>query len=126
MYLILFTTIYCVIMRIFNLDHTLTFGIYIIGSGIIKGIFSKELKDVFNVEKTSSIYENIGLKDSLMELVSLMLIFINFLFINYESYSILEFLNIILVFTLIYRFLFWGITQRFKKFSIESSRKQRQ
>ena len=55
MQLILFTIIYCVITQILNLESILVFGIYLIGAGIIKGVFSKELNDVFNIRKTNSI-----------------------------------------------------------------------
>lgn len=121
MYLILFTIIYCVAMMIFNLDHILAFAIYLTGAGFIKGVFSKELRDVFNLRKISLIYKNVGLKNSLIELVSLMLVFISFLFTNYKSFAILQYISIILVLILVYRFLFWGIRLTLKKFLIEIS-----
>ena len=109
MYLILFTIIYCVITRILNLEDTLVLGMYVIGAGIIKGIFSNKLNDVFNIRKTRCIYEKVGFKNSLTELISLVLIFANYLLIDYKPFSFFEFIYIILVLILVYRFLFWNI-----------------
>ena len=126
MYLILFTTIYFVITQILNLESTLVLGIYVIGAGIIKGIFSKELNDVFNIRKTSYIYEKVGFTNSLTELISLLLIFANYLLTDYEPLSIFEFIFAVLIYIIVYRFLFWNITITLKKFSIESSHKKQE
>lgn len=122
MYLVLFTIIYCVITQIFNLNYALSFGIYLIGLSIVKGFLSKELTDVFNFKKTSYMYEIIGLKDSFMEIIALMLIYINTYLIDYEPLSVFEFIITFFIFILVYRFLFWGILLRFKAFTIESSK----
>lgn len=120
MYLLLFTLIYCIITRIFNLNYSFAFGIYLIVLSIAKGVFSKELKDVFNFRKTSYMYEKFGFKDSLTEIISLMLVYINFISIDYEPFSILDFIVTIFIFTIVYRFLFWGITLTLRNHSIES------
>lgn len=124
MYLILFTIIYCIITQMLNLESTLIFGIYVIGAGVIKGIFSKELNDVFNINKTSYIYEKVGFRNSLTELISLVLIFANYLLTDYEPLSVSEFIFTVLIFIIVYRFLFWNITLTLKKLSIESSHKK--
>ena len=121
MYLVLFTIIYCAITRIFNLNYALALGIYLIVLSVGKGILSKELKDVFNFRKINYMYKKVGFADSLMELISLMIIFINSLLIDYKPLSVFDFVFIILIFILIYRFLFWSMITTFKKFSIESS-----
>ena len=90
MYLLLFTIIYCVITQVLNMSYGPAMGIYLIGLGLVKGFFSEELKDVFNFKKTKYLYEKNGFKDSLMELLSLMLIFINSYLIDYEPFSLLS------------------------------------
>lgn len=124
MYLILFTIIYCAITRILNLESTLVFGIYLTGAGIIKGMFSKELKDVFNISKTNYIYQKVGFTNSLTELISLVLIFANYLLTDYETLSVFQFIFPVIIFIIVYRFLFWNITLTLKKISIESSREK--
>lgn len=115
MYLLLFTIIYCLITQVLNIDYLLAFGIYIIGLGLFKGFLSEELKDVFNSQKTKYLYEKIGFKDSLMELLSLILIFINSYIIDYESFSLVEFVYLFFLIALVYRFLFWGITRTIRE-----------
>ncbi len=83
----------------------------------------RELKDVFNIGKTSSIYGKVGFRNSLAELISLALIFANYFLVDYESFSFLESIYVILVFTILYRFLFWNIRLTLKKLSIETSRR---
>lgn len=51
MYLFLFTLIYCVITHIFNLSYEFSFGVYFIGLGLIKGLSSGEIKDIFNFKR---------------------------------------------------------------------------
>jgi hypothetical protein len=85
-------------------------GVYLIGIGLTKGFLSEELTDVFNFKKNKYLYEKNGFKASLMELLSLMLIFINSYLIDYEPFSIFEIIYLLFVIALVYRFLFWGIT----------------
>ena len=94
-----------------NIGYTPAMGIYLIGLILIKGYFSEELKDVYNIEKTKYLYEKIGIKTSLMELLSLSLIFINSYLIEYEPFSLFEFVYMLFLIALVYRFLFWGITR---------------
>ena len=93
-----------------NIGYLLAMGVYLIGLGLIKGLFSEELKDVFNFKKTKYLYEKNGFKASLMELLSLMLIFINSILIDYEPLSLFEYVYLLFLIALVYRFLFWGIT----------------
>lgn len=111
MYLFIFTIIYCLITQIVNIDYGPAMGIYLIFIGIVKGLFSEEYKDVFNYKETKYLYEKNGFKDSLMDLLSLMLIFINSYFIDYEPFSLFEFAFLFAVFAFVYRFVFWGITR---------------
>lgn len=111
MYLLLFTIIYCIIIQVLNIDYGTAMGIFLIGFGLVKGYLSKELKDVFNFKKNKHLYEKNGFKNSLMELLSLTLIFINSYFIAYEPFSIFEFAYMFFLIALVYRFVFWGITR---------------
>lgn len=111
MYLLLFTIIYCVITQFLNMAYGPAMGIYLIGLGLVKGFFSEELKDVFNFKKTKYLYEKNGYKDSLMDLLSLMLIFVNSYLIDYEPFSLFEFIYLFLIIALVYRFIFWGTTR---------------
>lgn len=118
LYLLLFTIIYCVVTQVLNIGYIPAMGVYLIGLIFIKGIFSGELKDVFNFKRTKYLYEKNGFKASLMELLSLMLIFINSILIDYEPLSPFDFVYLLFLIVLVYRFLFWGITQAIgKKFS---------
>lgn len=115
MYLLLFTIIYCVITQVFNMTYLSALAIYLIGLGLVKGFFSEELRDVFNFKKTKYLYEKNGFKDSLMELFSLMFIFINSYLIDYEPFSPFEFVYFFFLIALVYRFLFWGIARTIRK-----------
>lgn len=117
MYLLLFTIIYCLVTKIpiANMDSGPALGIYLIVLALIKGYFSEELKDVFNYKKTKYLFNKIGFKDSTMELLSLILIYINsYLMIN-ESVSLFEFVYLFVGFAIVYRFLFWGITRTIRE-----------
>ncbi|GAB3796905.1 hypothetical protein [Virgibacillus kimchii] len=114
-YLLLFTIIYCVITQVLNIGYLLAWGIYLIGLGLVKGFLSEELKDVFNFRETKFLYERYGFKDSLMELLSLILIFINSYLIDYVPFTPFEFVFMFFVIAIVYRFLFWGITQTIRK-----------
>ncbi|RKL64759.1 hypothetical protein CR203_24565 [Salipaludibacillus neizhouensis] len=115
MYLLLFTIIYSVITQVLNIGYGPAMGIYLIGLGLVKGFFSEELKDVFNFIKTKYLYEKNGFKDSLMDLLSLMLIFINSYLIDYEPFFLFKFVYMFLLIALVYRFLFWGLTRTIRK-----------
>lgn len=120
MYFLLITIIYCVITQVFNQIYELEpvtgiylfMGVYIIGLGLIKGYYSEKLKDVFNFRKFNDIYEIVGLKNSLIELLALMVVFINSYLLDKDpTISPFEFVTLLFVFIFVYRFLFWGITQ---------------
>jgi len=110
-YLLLFTIIYCVLIQVLNISYGPAMGIYLIVLGLVKGYLSEELKDVFNFKKTKYLYEKNGFKDSLMELLSLTLIFINTYFSINEPFSLFEFAYMFFLIALVYRFVFWGITR---------------
>lgn len=114
MYLILFTIIYCGITWIFNLDYVLAFGIYLVGLSVVKGVFTKNFRDVYNFRKISHMYGKVGFKESLIELVSLILVFVNTSLIDYESFTPFEIIWLIFLFVIVYRFLFWGIISTFR------------
>ena len=115
MYLLLFTVFYCIITQVLNIGYGPAMGIYLIGLSLVKGYFTEELKDVFNFKKTKYLYEENGFKDSLMELLSLLLIYINSYLIDYDPFSLFEFAFLFAGFALVYRFLFWGITRTITK-----------
>lgn len=124
MFLISFTIIYCVVTQFLNLKFTLALGIYLIGLSVGKGVLSKEITDVFNFRRTTHMYEKIGFKDSLMELLSLVMVFLNAYLMFYEPFNPFEFVWMFFLILIVYRFLFWGITRTFRKASIESSRRK--
>ena len=93
------------------MDYVLALGIYLIGLCLVKGMLSKELKDVFNFRKAKYLYEKNGFKDSLMELLSLMLVFINSYLISDDPFSPFEYFIMFFIIALVYRYIFWGITR---------------
>ena len=114
-YLLLITIIYCVITQVLNIGYGPAIGIILIVIGLVKGYLTEELKDVFNIKKTKYLYEKNGFKDSLMELLSLMLIYINSYLIMNEAVSLFEFLFLFVGFTMVYRFIFWGTTRTIRE-----------
>ncbi|SFM07106.1 hypothetical protein SAMN04487943_107114 [Gracilibacillus orientalis] len=114
MYLLLFTILYCVIIRVLNVDYGPALGVYIMGLGLVKGYRSEELKDVFNFIKTKNLYKKIKFKDSLMEYLSLFLVFLNSLLIGNTSYTTFEYIWVFFLVAAVYRFIFWGITRTIK------------
>ncbi len=93
------------------MDYGPAMGIYLIGLGLVKGYCSDELTDVFNFKKTKHLYEKNGVKDSLMDLLALLLIFINSILIDYEPFTLFEYGNLFILITVVYRFIFWGTTR---------------
>ncbi|WP_404457649.1 hypothetical protein [Sutcliffiella horikoshii] len=119
--LLLFTIVYCVITQLLNISYGPALGIYLIFFGFIKGNFSDKFHDFLNYEPSKIIYKKIGFKDSLIELLSLALVFINSYLIDYEPFSIFEFVYIFVIFIIVYRFAFWGITRTIREKRIFSS-----
>lgn len=118
MYLFLLTVVYClvswVVSWVLNISYELSMGIYLIGLGLVKGFFTDELKDVFNLKRAKYLYEERGFKNSTIELLSLILIFINSYLISlmtYDSFSLFEFVYMFFLIAFVYRFIFWGIIQ---------------
>lgn len=120
MYLLLFTIIYCVITQVLNVSYGPALGIILIGVGVLKGLLSEELNDVFNLRKAKYLYQKIGFKDSAIELLSLLLIFTNSYLIEYDPFSLFEFIYIFFYLALAYRLVFWGITRTIKENTIKS------
>lgn len=119
MVLFFITGLYLLLNSILKLDITFYLGIYFITLGSVKGFFSNTLEDVFNLRKTSYIYRNIGLTDTLFSVASILLIFfyqISFMKIDPISTDIIPFLFIYLV---LYRFLYWGISLDFRTKKVE-------
>lgn len=115
MYLFLFTLIYCVITQMLSFSFEMSFGVYLIGLALIKGISSGEIKDIFNFKKTRDVFKENRFIDSLMELFSLVIVFINAYLIDYEPFSPFEFVYTFFLLVVLYRFLFWGIIRESKK-----------
>ncbi|WP_164218601.1 hypothetical protein [Virgibacillus sp. YIM 98842] len=115
MILLLLTVIYCVITQMVNITYLPALGIYLIGLCAVKGVFSETLTDVFNFKNTKELYEINGFKDSLMELLSLLLVFINSYLIDYEPFSLFEFMFLFITIALAYRYIFWGITRTIRE-----------
>jgi hypothetical protein len=115
MYLILFTFVYCLVTQLFNVPYELAFGLILVTLAFFKGYLSHEKSNICNLESTKKLYKKNGLKDSLIEFLCLLIIFINPNFIEYEPFNALEYANIILLFVLIYRFLFWGTIRTFRE-----------
>lgn len=115
MYLFLFTLIYCVITQMLSFSFEMSFGVYLIGLALIKGLYSGEIKDIFNFKKTRDVFKENRFIDSLMELFSLVIVFINAYIIDYEPFSPFEFVYTFFLLVVLYRFLFWGIIRESKK-----------
>ncbi|MDR7247547.1 hypothetical protein J2W41_000271 [Bacillus pumilus] len=115
MYLFLFTLIYCVITQMLSFSFEMSFGVYLIGLALIKGLSSGEIKDIFNFKKTRDVFKENRFIDSLMELFSLVIVFINAYIIDYEPFSPFEFVYTFFLLVILYRFLFWGIIRESKK-----------
>lgn len=117
MYLLLYTIIYCLVTQIAiaNLEPGPTLGIYLITLAFFKGYFSEELKDVFNFRKTKYLFNKVKIKDSSIELLCLILIYINALFMDYEPVSLLDIIILFVGFVTVYRFLFWGTSRTIRE-----------
>lgn len=120
MYFLLFTIIYCLITQILNMDYVLALGIYLIGLCFIKGMLKEMtngegIKDVFNIKKTKHMYEENGFKNSLIEYLSLFLVFLNSYLIDYEPFTPFEYIYIFFLIGIVYRFIFWGMIRSFKE-----------
>jgi len=109
-------------MGIFHIDYLLTFGIYLIGFGVVKGVFSERKSDIFNINNTKNLYSEIGMLDTIFEFLSLFIVYVTAYILDYEKFTIYEMLITIFGFLLVYRFLFWGITGRIR--SINNSNKK--
>ena len=115
MYLILFTLVYCFITRFLSISTGPAFGMILIILLFIKGYYSHKITNISNLEDTKELYRKNGLKDSLIELLSLLLIFINACLIDYEPFTSFEYAYLIFLFAVVYRFGFWGITRTIKE-----------
>jgi len=119
-YLLLFTIIYCLItqIEIVNIGPGPALGIYLIVLALIKGYYSAELKNVYNFENTKDLFHKIKLKDSLIELFCLIIIYINAFFMDNEPVSLFEIIVLFVGFVLVYRYIFWGTTRTIRERSL--------
>ena len=117
MYLLLFTIIYCLVtqIEIVNVGPGPALGIYLIVLALIKGYYSAELKDVYNFENTKDLFHKIKLKDSLIELFCLIIIYINAFFMDNEPVSLFEIIVLFVGFLCVYRFIFWGTSRTIRE-----------
>lgn len=94
-----------------NIPYGPAFGIILLFFGFLKGFLSNEFSNISNLESSQSLLKKNGFKDSLIELFTLVLIFINSILIDYEPFTLFEYVFLFAVFAVLYRFLFWGITR---------------
>lgn len=113
--LLIFTIAYCLITQLTNISYGPALGIYLLVFGFLKGYLSHEYRNFLNLESAKELYEKNGRKDSFIELFSLLLIFTNSYLIDYEPFSLFEFLFLVVGIAILYRFLFWGITRTIKE-----------
>ena len=120
MYLFLFTIAYCLVTNVpfVNIGPGPALGIYLIVLALIKGYYSAELKDVYNFENTKDLFHKIKLKDSLIELFCLIIIYINAFFMDNEPVSLFEIIVLFVGFVLVYRYIFWGTTRTIRERSV--------
>lgn len=75
MFLLLFTLLYCFLTQIVGIGYLPALGIYLIGLTFIKGMLSDDLKgDLLNIRETKYLYDKNGHSDSIIELLSLLLV----------------------------------------------------
>lgn len=113
--LLVFTIAYCVIMQLMNVSYGPALGIYLLVFGFLKGFLSHEFSNFLNLESAKELAVKNGRKDSIIELFSLLLIYMNSYLIDYEPFSFFEFLFLFAGIAILYRFLFWGITRTIKE-----------
>ncbi|MFK3938212.1 hypothetical protein ACI2JA_12005 [Alkalihalobacillus sp. NPDC078783] len=119
--LILFTLLYSASTWVLSIDYGPALGIYVISLGAVKGYRTKELKDVFNLTKTKVLYKNIGLKDSVIEYLSLSLVFLNSILISVPNYSAFEYFWIFCLNTAVFRLIYWGVSNATKNGDFNNS-----
>ncbi|KMK74974.1 hypothetical protein [Alkalihalobacillus pseudalcaliphilus] len=104
MLLLLFTIGYCIIVQFLDISYAV--GIYLIGLALVKGFMSEQFVDIFNLYKTKFLYKRIGFKSSFLELLSLILIFINILLIDFEPFTLFEIVYVVFLLIFVYVFYF--------------------
>lgn len=110
MFFFMISFIYFLIFYFLNIDYSMSIWFYLLGVIFLKGLLSPELKeDVFNIKKTRTLLKQNGLVDSVMEMLSLGLVFIGFNVMDFGSVDIMDIVLILLATIILYRFLFWGI-----------------
>ena len=115
MYLIIFTLVYCLVTQLINVPYGPAFGLILLTLAFVKGYLSHEKSNICNLESTKKLYAKNGLKDSLIELLCLLVIFTNAILIDYVPFNPLEKIWIVGLFVLIYRFQFWGTIRTFRE-----------
>lgn len=113
--LIIFTLLICIIAFCLKVDPFIVYFFYIISLTILKGILTKEFRDVFNLRSSKKIYEKVGLKDSVISLISYLIMTIFYFRSKYDIFTVKDIFIISLIFIFFYRFMFWGISSFFNK-----------
>lgn len=108
MILLIITSLYIIISHLLDFTFEFFMGTYLIGLCLAKGLISEELKDVFNMQKTKYLYKKNGVGNSLLEMICLILVFINIIVIDYEPLSTFDYVYILFLIIILYRFIFWG------------------
>ena len=109
------TIIYCFLTHLLTISYGPALGIFLILIGFLKGYLSHAFSNFLNLEKAKVLYKKNGFKDSVLELLSLVLIYLNSIIIDYEKFTLFEYLFLFVGFALVYRFLFWGITRTIRE-----------
>lgn len=99
--------------RILDIDYVSAMGIYVTGFGTLKGVFNhyQELKVIYNFKRTRRLYKKIGFQDSLMELLSLVLVLLNSYLLSSDTLFLFELIIALFILAMLYRFLIWVITR---------------
>ena len=119
MFFLVFTILYCLLTRLVNLDYLPAVGIYLIGLSLVKGWSTQELMDVFNLRKAKYLYDEYGFKNSFIELLSLIIIVVNSFLIYNQPLTLFEYIYIVFLITIVFRFIFWGIIHSLKQGYLE-------
>lgn len=113
--LLLFTIVYCLLTQFTNMSYGPALGIYLLLFGFLKGFLSHDHRNFLNLESSKELYRKNGFKDTSLELLSLLFVYINSSLIDYVPFSLFEYLFLLVGFAVLYRFLFWGITRTIKE-----------
>lgn len=106
--LLLLTTILVVSAYYCKDDPTLVVSVYFVSVTSFKIFVCTNLGEVFNLEKTRTIYRNIGIYDSAISFLSISIMFCYYCLGSSKEMSLIR-LWILVPGILFYRFLFWDL-----------------